>query len=112
MRLAPLFVLVAALPALSGCAAAVALSAAGLAAQGARGKPQSNEAFQSTARAACSERAAQYGKVAVIDVEQRRIDKIIVWGTVEAAGQKRSFQCNFGKQITGFTLRQIRSQQP
>jgi hypothetical protein len=43
----------------------------------------------------------------VIDVEQARIDKIIVWGTVDDGQQRRSFQCNFGIRITGFTLREI-----
>ncbi len=80
-----------------------------MAAQGARGRPVSNEALQPQAREACSARAAQYGAVHVIDVEQHRIDKIIVWGTVEDGPQKRSFQCDFGTSITAFTLRPIRS---
>jgi hypothetical protein len=93
--------------ALSGCVASMAMSAAGVAAQAARGRPVSNEALQPQAREACSAQAAQYGAVHVIDVEQHRIDKIIVWGTVDDGKQKRSFQCDFGARITGFTLRPI-----
>jgi hypothetical protein len=92
---------------LSGCVAMAAVSGVGLAAQAAQGKPVKNEQFQPQARQACSARAAQYGAVHVIDVEQARIDKIIVWGTVDDGRQKRSFQCNFGTRITGFTLREI-----
>jgi hypothetical protein len=92
---------------LSGCVAMAAVSGVGLAAQAAQGKPVKNEQFQPQARQACSARAAQYGAVHVIDVEQARIDKIIVWGTVDDGQQKRSFQCNFGTRITGFTLREI-----
>jgi len=95
-------------PALGGCVAAAAVSAAGLAAQSAQGKPVANAQFQPQARQACSAQAAQYGAVHVIDVQQARIDKIIVWGTVGDGQQKRSFQCNFGTMITGFTLREIK----
>ena len=95
------------LPALSGCVASVAASAIGMAAQSARGTPVSNEALQPQARTACEAYAAQYGAVHIIDVEQNLIDKIIVWGTVEKAGVKQSFQCDFGTRITGFKLRKI-----
>jgi hypothetical protein len=88
----------------------MAMSAVGMAAQAARGKPVSNEALQPQARQQCSARAAQYGTVNVIDVEQHRVDKIIVWGTVDDGKQKRSFECDFGTNITGFTLRPITPQ--
>ena len=94
-------------PTLTGCVAGMAVSALGMAAQGARGRPVSNEALRPQAREACSAQAAQYGAVHVIDVEQHRIDKLIVWGTVDDGKQKRSFQCDFGTKITGFTLRPI-----
>ena len=97
-------------PALSGCVAGMAVSALGMAAQGARGRPVSNGALQPQAREKCSAQAAQYGAVHVIDVEQHRVDKIIVWGTVDHGKQKRSFQCDFGTKITGFTLRPITPQ--
>lgn len=86
-----------------------AVSGAGLAAQAAQGKPVKNEQLQPLARQSCSAEAAKYGAVHIIDVQQARIDKIIVWGTVDDGQQKRSFQCNFGKRITGFTLRQIKT---
>jgi hypothetical protein len=88
----------------------MAVSALGMAAQSARGRPVSNEALQPQAREACSAQAARYGAVHVIDVEQRRIDKIIVWGTVDDGKRKQSFQCDFGSRITGFTLRPITPQ--
>ena len=106
-RIALLFLIA---PALSGCVASMAVSALGMAAQSARGRPVSNEALQPQARAACSAQAAQYGTVHVIDVEQHRVDKIIVWGTVDDGKQKRSFQCDFGARITGFALRPIAPQ--
>lgn len=107
-RLAALILLSATAPVLGGCVAAAAVSAAGLAAQGAQGPVVKNEQLQPAARQACSARAAQYGAVHVIDVQQARVDKIIVWGTVDDGKQKRSFQCNFGTKVTGFTLREIK----
>jgi hypothetical protein len=109
MRVPLAFMLAAFAPTLSGCVAAMAVSAAGLAARGAQGRPASNEALQPQAREACSTQAAPYGAVHVIDVEQHSIDKIIVWGTVDDGKQKRSFQCDFRSKITGFTLRAIPS---
>lgn len=94
-------------PALSGCVPMMAVSAASMAADAARGRPVGNEALQPQAREACTAKAAQYGEVHVIDVEQHRVDKIIVWGTVESGGQRQSFECDFGTKITGFTLRPI-----
>jgi PBP1b-binding outer membrane lipoprotein LpoB len=95
-------------PLLGGCVAMAAVSGAGLAAQAAQGKPVKNEQLQPVARQACSERAAQYGSVHIIDVQQASIDRIIVWGTVDDGKQRRSFQCNFGTKIVGFTLRAIK----
>ena len=93
--------------ALGGCVAGMVASAAGMAAQGARGQPRSNANLQPEARAACESNAAQYGAVRIIDVEQHSISKIIVWGTVGDGKQRRSFQCDFGTKVTGFKLRQI-----
>ena len=106
-RIALLFLIA---PALSGCVASMAVSALGMAAQGARGRPVSNEALQPQAREACSAQAARYGAVHVIDVEQHGINKIIVLGTVGDGQQRRSFQCDFGTRIIGFTLRPINPQ--
>jgi hypothetical protein len=98
-------------PALSGCLPMMAVSAASMAARAAQGKPTSNEGLQPQARDACSAEAAKYGAVHVIDVEQHRIGKIIVWGTVDDGQRKQSFQCDFGTKITGFTLRPIAPKQ-
>ena len=92
---------------LSGCVPAMAASALGMAAQGAQGRPVSNEALQPEAREACSAQAARYGAVHVIDVEQHSVAKIIVWGTVDDGKQRRSFECGFGTRITSFKLRPI-----
>jgi hypothetical protein len=109
-RLAALVLIAAASPLLGGCVAMAAVSAASLAAQGAKGKPVPNEQFQPQARDACSAQAQQYGAVHIIDVQQASIDRITVWGTVDDGKAKRSFQCNFGKRVTGFTLREIKRQ--
>ena len=111
MRLGLLLLLSAGVPALSGCLPMMALSAANMAARSAQGTPASNEALRPEARAACTSRAAQYGTVNVIDVEQHRVDQIIVWGTVDDGQQKRSFECDYGTSVTGFKLREIHPQQ-
>ena len=92
---------------LGGCVAAMAASAAGMAVQGARGQPQSNEHLQPAARKDCEAHAAQHGAVHIIDVEQRSVSKIIVWGTVDDGKQRRSFECSYGTKMTGFKLRAI-----
>jgi hypothetical protein len=102
-----LLLLAACAPAITGCVPMMAASAVSMAAEGARGTPVGNEALQPQARDACSARAAQYGTVNVIDVEQHRMNQIIVWGTVDDGKQKRSFECDFGTNITAFKLRPI-----
>jgi hypothetical protein len=104
------FLIAAIAPLLAGCVAGMAASAVGMAAASADRARTGNQALQPQAREACVARAAQYGAVHVIDVEQHRVDKIIVWGTVEDGKQRRSFQCDFGTQVTGFTLRTIKPQ--
>ena len=106
MRLIPL-VLVA--PALSGCVASMAMSAASMAARAAQGQPVNNAELGPQAREACTAQAAQYGAVNIIDVEQHSVDKIIVWGTVDDGKERRSFQCDYGTRITGFKLRTIKT---
>ena len=102
---------IAAVPLLSGCLPMMAVSAVDLAARSTQKAPTSNEELQPDATSACTQRAAQYGTVSVIDVEQHSIDKIIVWGTVDDGKQRRSFECDFGTKITGFKLRAIPSEQ-
>ena len=106
-RLIALSLLAAASPALTGCLPMMAVSAAGMAAQGAEGRPTSNAAYQPKARDACTQQAVRYGTANIIDVEQHRVDKIIVWGTVDDGKTKRSFECDFGTRITAFKLRPI-----
>ncbi|MEA3081042.1 MAG: hypothetical protein QOD54_710 [Sphingomonadales bacterium] len=107
IRVFTALLLAACAPALAGCVPMMAASAAGMAARSAQGTPASNEALRPGARDACSSEAAKYGAVHIIDVEQRAVNKIIIWGTVDDGKERRSFQCNFGTRITGFTLRKI-----
>ncbi len=93
--------------ALGGCVAGMVAGAAGTAVQAARGHPESNAHVQPTAKAACSDYAARYGAVHIIDVEQRSVDKIVVWGTIDDGKQRRSFECGFKTAITYFKLRYI-----
>ncbi len=93
---------------LGGCVASLAASAAGMAIRSAQPKPQSNAHLKPAARQACTARAAQHGAVHIIDVEQRGIGKLIVWGTVDDGKERRSFQCHFTNAITDFKLRAIR----
>lgn len=109
-RLCPISVLVAASPALTGCVPMMAVSAASMVAQGAEGTPVSDAELQPQARDACSRQAAKYGAVSIIDVEQHRLNQIIVWGTVGEGTQKRSFECDYGTKITAFKLREIHPQ--
>jgi hypothetical protein len=92
---------------LGGCVAGMAASAVGMAVSGARGQPAGNAQLKPAASAACTARAAPFGTVHIIDVEQHTTSKIIVWGTVDDGKQRRSFECAFGTAITGFKLRPI-----
>ncbi len=80
-----------------------------MAAQAVQGRAHSNAHLQPNAKAACSDRAGQYGAVRIIDVEQRSVDTIIVWGTVDDGTQRRSFECGFKTAIASFKLRDIRT---
>lgn len=94
---------------LGGCVAGMAAGAAGMAIREAQGEPVSNAHLGREAVAACSERAAQYGTVHIIDVEQRSTSRLIVWGTADDGTQRQSFECGFGTKITGFKLRPIKT---
>jgi hypothetical protein len=93
--------------ALGGCVAGMVASAAGMAVKAARGQPKSNAHLQPTAKAACSDHAARYGAVHIIDVEQRSVDRIVVWGTVDDGKRRRSFECGFKTAMAYFKLRDI-----
>jgi hypothetical protein len=93
---------------LGGCLPMLAASAVSTVVRSAQGTPQGNAHLASTAAEQCSARAAQYGVVNVIDVQQATPSKIIVWGTAGAGASRQSFQCDFGTKITGFKLRAIK----
>lgn len=105
----PIMLLLAlgALP-LGGCAASIAASAVGAAVRAAD-KPDRapKEDPGPVARAACSAHAAQYGTVKIIDVVYRSVAKVVVWGSVEGEGPKRSFQCRWDGKIVGFELKEV-----
>ena len=95
--------------ALGGCAATIAATALSAAMRSAQGKPQSNAHLKPQAEQACTAHAAQFGTVHVIDVQQRSVDKITVWGTATTGADRRSFECTFTDRIVGFRLRPIRA---
>jgi hypothetical protein len=98
----------AATPLLSGCVVQGALAAASLAQQLPQAKGQSNAHLMPTATQACTQQAQQYGSVYVVDVEQRRADRIIVWGSVTDPQQRRrTFECHFTTKLASFKLRDI-----
>ena len=103
----PRLLLIGSMFALGGCVASIAASAVGMAVRGATAEGPSNAHLGSLAEQACSARAAEYGIVHIIDVEQRTTSRIIVWGTVTEGEERRSFQCNYGTRITDFKLREI-----
>lgn len=92
---------------LSGCAASMLASAAGMALRAGQPQPQSNKHLRPIAEATCSKHAAQFGTVRVIDVVQPAIDRIVVWGTTGEGTQRRSFECGFKTKISYFKLRDI-----
>jgi hypothetical protein len=107
MRCFPTLLALAAVPLLGGCVASMAASAVGMAVRETQGEPVSNADLAPQAEAACTQRAAEHGTVHVIDVQQRSIDRITVWGTAGEGAERRSFECNFTTKVTGFKLRRI-----
>lgn len=95
-------------PALGGCALQALMAASELAQHLPKPERASNAHLKPTAIQACTQRAAQYGSVHVIDAEQRRTDLIIVWGSVTDAQQRRrTFECHFTTALVSFRLREI-----
>jgi hypothetical protein len=106
----PLLVL-AALP-LGGCMASLAASAVGAAVQAAdKPDPVPTEDPGPAARQACTAEAAKHGEPSIIDTEYRSASRLIVWGTVQAASGRRSFECRWNGKIVDFKLRDIRPAQ-
>ena len=67
-----------------------------------------NAHLRPTAIQACTQRAGKYGSVYIVDVEQRRADRIIVWGSVTDAQQRRrTFECHFTTVVVRFRLGRI-----
>ena len=101
--LLPLILLSA--PALGGCALQAAMMAAEMAPQIKAPMGVKNAHLAPAATEACKQRAAQYGSAFVSDVEQRRADRLIVWGSVVDAQQRRRiFECHFTTSIVRFSL--------
>ena len=69
---------------------------------------ESNAHLKPAATEACTRQAGQYGSVFVLDVEQRRADRFVVWGSVTGQDQRRrTFECHFTTRLVSFTLREI-----
>ncbi len=96
--------------AVAGCLPMMAASAVDTVARASQKAPGGNGELAPQARDACTVQAAQYGTVNIIDVEQHRVNQIIVWGTVDDGKQKRSFECDYGTKITAFKLREIKAE--
>src|SRR5918997_4023728 len=95
-----LALLLAAAPALGGCALQAALLAADLAQNVQLPEGPSNAHLMPAATQACTQQAQQHGSVYIVDVEQRRRDRIIVWGSVTDAQQRRrTFECHFSTRV-------------
>ncbi len=93
---------------LGGCAAGLAASAVGAAVRAADGPERiPTEDPGPAARQACTVQASQYGTVNIIDTVYRSAAKLVVWGSVEGEGRKRSFQCRWDGKIVGFELKEI-----
>jgi len=103
-----LSLILAATPVLGGCVAQAALAAAELATYIPASERPSNAYLKGDATQACTQRASQYGTVYVTDVEQRRNDLLIVWGSVvDTAQRRRTFECQFTTALVSFKLRDI-----
>jgi hypothetical protein len=92
-------------PALGGCALQAAMVAAELGPQIHGPLGPSNAHLEATAKQSCTQRAAMHGSVFIVDVEQRREDRIVVWGSVTNQQQRRrTFECHFTTSLTRFKL--------
>ncbi len=100
--------------ALQGCLAGMAAGAVGAAVRGAQPneEPSFDPLVQERAIAACRTHAARSGSVTVIDVEPRRNQVVVVYGTVDGPPERRSFECSYGRngRVSGFTLRPVSRQ--
>ncbi len=91
--------------ALGSCAVPAAMIAAEVVPQIRGPLGPDNAHLKPTAVDQCTRRAAQHGAVFIVDVEQRRSDRIIVWGSVtDPQAQRRTFECHFTTALSGFKL--------
>ena len=105
-----LSLLLIATPALGGCALQAAMAAAQLVQYIPEPERPSNAHLKPAASQACTQRAAPYGSVHIIDVEQRSADRLVVWGSViDARQHRRTFECHFSTAVVSFKLREIGS---
>jgi hypothetical protein len=92
-------------PALGGCALQAAMMAAEIAPQLHGPMGPKNAHLKPQAIRECTQHAGQYGSVYIVDVEQRRADRIIVWGSVTDSQQRRrTFECHFTTRLGRFNL--------
>ena len=95
-------------PVLGGCAVQAAMMAAELAQDTRPYQGPSNAHLRPQAIQACTTQAGQYGSVYIVDVQQRYAGRIIVWGSVTDAQQRRrTFECHFTTKIVRFKVRDI-----
>jgi hypothetical protein len=95
-------------PALGGCAVQAALAAAEIAPQLRGPLGPSNTHLKPAASQACTARAGQYGSVYIVDVEQRRSDRLVVWGSVtDPQRRRRTFECHYTTALTRFKLGEV-----
>ena len=103
-----LLLIALAAPTLGGCAVQAALLAAQVAPEIRGPLGPKNAHLRPAAIEACTQRSGQYGSVYIVDVEQRRADRIIVWGSVTDAEQRRrTFECHFTTALSRFKLGEI-----
>jgi hypothetical protein len=95
--------------ALSGCVAGLAASAVGTAVSAATAEDPITEDLRRPAVNACTARAEEHGEVRIIDAELHPDNRVTVWGTVQDAQQRRSFECRYNGEVRTFRLREIRA---
>jgi osmotically-inducible protein OsmY len=101
--------------ALGGCAASIAAGVVGAAVRAATPERHfdPNLDLREPATQACRARAAQHGRVQIIDAEQGDRGRATVWGTVEDDRERRSFECvSDGATVRAFRLRAIAPRPP
>ncbi len=95
-------------PALGGCAVQAALAAAELVRYLPESTGPTNAHLKPAATQACTQQAAQYGSVYIVDVGQQHANRIVVWGSVtDAQRQRRTFECHFTTKVVRFNLGEV-----